>query len=78
MRRIGIFLFKILIGTVGIGLGGWLTFVEIQKIPEFRLPRNHKILKLMGIHHHEVVGFLPFWLVNKAQDYSPYLTTILV
>jgi spore germination protein YaaH len=76
MKRIGIFIFKVVVAVLGIGLGGWLAVVAIGKIPEFKLPRNHQILSLMGIHQHEVVGFLPYWLVNKAQDYSPYLTTL--
>ncbi len=31
----------------------------------------------VGIQHREVIGFLPYWLIDKAdKDYSPYITTL--
>ena len=38
---------------------------------------DHPILRSFGIRKPQVVGFLPYWLMDKADaDYSSYLTTL--
>lgn len=39
--------------------------------------KNKQVLKALGIHQTETIGFLPYWLVATAQsDYSSYLSNI--
>lgn len=38
---------------------------------------DHPILHSFGIRKPQIVGFLPYWLMDKAdRDYSPYITTL--
>lgn len=37
---------------------------------------DHPILKQFGVHKPQIIGFLPYWLLDKATaDYTPYVTT---
>lgn len=41
------------------------------------LPVNNPLYKTFGIHKTQKVGFLPFWLLEKAdKNYSPFITTL--
>lgn len=61
MRKIVIVL---LTGIILVVFGWWLRREEVSPI-NLVLPRR------------EVIGFLPYWLLDRAQaDYSPYITTL--
>ena len=38
---------------------------------------DHSVLRAFGVAKPQIIGFLPYWLLDKADaDYSPYLTTL--
>lgn len=48
---------------------------NIALIPQFK--NNRSLDKKFGIHFTNVIGFLPYWLLDEAStDYSPYLTNL--
>ncbi|MCL4384025.1 glycosyl hydrolase family 18 protein [Patescibacteria group bacterium] len=60
------------------GLLGYFLGVEaITIIPTWDLPRNHFLYQITGVHKPLVLGYLPYWLLDKSEnDYSPYLTDV--
>jgi spore germination protein len=73
IRRILSFLIIIVIAALGVLAGG----VLLRSVPLAQLPLRHPIYQSVGLQKPEVIGFLPYWLVTKAdQDYSRYLTQI--
>ncbi len=65
---------KLLISLIlGILAGIALLFI-LYLLP---LPVNNPLYKTFGIYKPQVVGFLPFWLLERAdKNYSPYITTL--
>lgn len=59
--------------SVGVGTAGLL----LWQLKNSTLPPLHPLNVAFGIHKHEVIGFLPYWLITDVkQDYQPYLTTL--
>lgn len=56
-----------------IGLGvGWILFVN-DSIPHIKSPLGISLSE----KKHEVIGFLPYWLIGNAdKDYTKYITTL--
>lgn len=55
---------------VGVGVGA----LFLLGISPVRF--DHPILTTLGIRKPQIVGFLPYWLLDKVdKDYSPYITT---
>jgi spore germination protein YaaH len=52
--------------VVGFAIGG----VALYTIPRLNLPRTHRLYQLLGIQKPQVFGFLPYWLVGKADPQS--------
>ncbi len=49
----------------------------ISKIPDFLIKNNRQETQISAEQKHEVVGFLPYWLLDQVdKDYSQYITTL--
>ncbi len=58
-------------------LGIYSGIIFLQYIPLLPLQRNHPLYKIFGIKKPTVVGFLPYWLLEKAQkNYTNSITTL--
>jgi len=59
--------------TLGI-LAGIILLLLLFLLP---LPSNNPLYKTFGISKTQIIGFLPFWLIEKAdKNYSPFITTL--
>jgi spore germination protein YaaH len=72
---------NIFIGVLGLLAGIAIGYVIIQNIPFFTSKETsntlHEISDSLGLQQNNVVGFLPYWLINSAKnDYSAYITTL--
>lgn len=55
---------------VAVGVGFLMLFAMTLRF-------DHPWLRSFGIRKPQVIGFLPYWLLSKAQrDYAPYITTL--
>jgi spore germination protein YaaH len=70
---------KIFISLFAVGLGFISGFLGIRYLGSI-LPKNQivtKVLSPIGAERRQVIGFLPYWLINNAdKDYTKYLTTL--
>ncbi len=64
---------SVLLGLlVGLAVG----YGIIRVLPYLDLQKGSYLYTYLGIRKPEIVGFQPFWLLEKAQDdYSPYITS---
>jgi spore germination protein YaaH len=63
----------IILGGLTVGIAGFFLIKNYQPSEKFLSP----IYSTLGVKKRQVVGFLPYWLLTKAdKDYSPYLTTL--
>lgn len=70
LKKLLIYILFVVIGT-GFGICA-LFFLGI-----FPIRFDHPVLRAFGVAKPQVIGFLPYWLLDKADtDYSPYLTTL--
>ncbi|HEX8923227.1 MAG TPA: glycosyl hydrolase family 18 protein [Patescibacteria group bacterium] len=61
----------------GIMLGLGIGLKAMPLIPKLNLERNNIIYKITGTHKPIVMGFLPYWLLNKAtNDYNKSMTDL--
>lgn len=72
---------NILIGIAGLLVGIVAGYFIIQNTPllssKESINRFTEISESIGLKKNIVIGFLPYWLLGKAdKDYSPYLTTL--
>lgn len=72
---------NILLSAAGILLGFGIVFLIIKFLPnvahESNNPTISKIGTLISPTNPQVIGFLPFWLLDRAdKNYNPYLTTL--
>ena len=69
---------KVLIVWAGIIAGGFLAIFLVNKTNILNLGnKNSNVADVFKPPQKIVVGFLPFWLIDKAQaDYSPYITLL--
>ena len=73
MRRIKYLLIPVFL-VLGVLIGYWVCN-NLTKIPFVR--SNKEISQKLGVHGMEMIGFLPYWLVNDTKnDYSKYLTNL--
>ncbi len=69
MKRMGIW---ILLFALGAGAGIVGLFIAGKT-----LPFDHPLLRSLGIAKPQIIGFLPYWLLDKAdKEYSSYITTL--
>lgn len=71
---------KLLIAIGGLLLGLSLGFFFIRDLSSV-LPKSNgtvaRIDKALNLNSHQIIGFLPYWLLDKAdKDYSKYVTTL--
>lgn len=68
---------NILFATGG-GIVGLLAAVSFALFSFFNQPQTPNPLSFLPfMTRHEVIGFLPYWLLSRANtDYSPYITTL--
>lgn len=71
---------KIVVVAVGIFIGFFSGLLILKNLPYFT-PKSEKtidrIYTSLGVKKHQVIGFLPYWLLAKAdKDYGKYLTTL--
>ena len=60
-------------GALGVSLG----IEALLYIPKLNLDRGNELYKIAGVQKPLIVGYLPYWLLDKASsDYSDYLTDI--
>src|ERR1051326_6523828 len=70
LKSISFFFFGIFIG-IGIGIG--IFFL----LPFFPINASSPVYTMTGIQKSRIVGFLPYFLLTRAnKDYSPYITTL--
>lgn len=71
-------LFKVFLAVLGLTIGTTLAYFVATKTEILNVkPQQASITNLFKIPKKEVIGFLPFWLIDKAnQDYSPYITML--
>jgi len=69
---------KILIIWVGIIAGVFLAYFLVTKTNILNIGnKNSSVADVFNPPQKIVIGFLPFWLIDKAQsDYSPYITEL--
>jgi spore germination protein len=68
---------KIVLIILTLLLGGVVGFLIIYKYFSPETLRKNTPIVNMTIPQREVIGFLPYWLIGKAQkDYSKYITTL--
>lgn len=61
----------------GIFLGMFVGFFLLILLPLLPLSTENQVYKTLGINRTRVIGFLPYFLLQKAdKNYSPYLTTL--
>lgn len=70
---------KVFLSILGLFLGLFIGYLIISYIPNFFT--SSPILNPVNLIHRntkkEVLGFLPYWLLDKAKpDYSGYITTL--
>lgn len=69
-RRVLIFLLFLFLGTATAG-------VSIYALGILPIRFDHQILQYFGVKKPQIVGFLPYWLLTKAdKEYSKYVTTM--
>ncbi len=67
---------NIITGICLFGLGIGMGVAGLFLIGRF-LPFDHPLVKMLGMEKPQIVGFLPYWLLDKAdKDYAPFLTTL--
>lgn len=69
---------KILIISAGIVAGVFLAYFLVKQTNILNIGnRNSSVADVFKPPQKKVIGFLPFWLIDKAQsDYSPYITQL--
>ncbi len=71
---------KVVLAVVGLGLGGMLAMVVVNyrdKLPRIMLSPIPAVQSGQNGQGREVIGFLPYWLLAKAQsDYAGKITTL--
>ena len=71
LKKIGIGIFFLLVGAAS--AVGLMILVGNSPFGRFDQP----LLTTFGVEKPEIVGFLPYWLIGKAdKDYSQYITTL--
>lgn len=66
----------ILFGVVGLTGGLLFSLILLFILPKISLSPENPIYKYFGITKPRIVGFQPYWLLDKAdKNYIPYLTT---
>ena len=66
---------KLLLFLFGIGSGIISAIFIFSYYPKL-LPGTNRLLTPLGMQKPAVIGFLPYWLLSKEKDYSPYLDII--
>ncbi len=71
---------KFSVSVIGILVGIFFGFFIIR-YAQFFLPKNNttvnRISSFLGLENHQVIGFLPYWLISKAtRDYTKDITTL--
>lgn len=70
-------LIKILIVLIGLVLGVGIGYVVINKTTPTKLVTPAPVSSVFESPKGEVIGFLPYWLLDRAaEDYSKYITTL--
>src|SRR5512141_1507756 len=68
---------SLLIGIAGIMVGilaGIIFFASVGNLP---IQFDNPALTVLDVHKPQIVGFLPYWLLGKAdKNYTPYITTL--
>lgn len=71
--RIKLFLAAILGLCIGVGIA----IVSIIGLAKTAYPINQNFETLLGIKRPKIIGFLPYWLLQKAdKNYNQYITTL--
>lgn len=69
-RKLSLFILFLVAGALGA-----VGFIYMLGVAPVRF--DNPILTTVGIHKPEIVGFLPYWLMTKAdKDYGKYITTL--
>ena len=70
---------KLFTAIIGLLIGLLCGYLIISNFPAI-FPDNRSVSKIfspLGSPKHQVIGFLPYWLINKAdKDYTQYLTNL--
>ncbi len=66
---------KIIVAVVAFIIGFFGGYFLLKNLPDNRL--TQEILSPLGIKKREIIGFLPYWLKDRANsDYGKYITTL--
>lgn len=67
----------LILALIGILVGGGLGFITRTYAQPFLRGQNATVVNALLPPQNQVIGFLPYWLIVKAdKNYSPYITTL--